>query len=365
MYKVKILGAGSIGNHLSNASRALGWSVDMCDIDEAALERTKNEIYPMRYGAWDDEIRLMKSEDAPKGGYDLIFIGTPPDSHIPLALEALKEKPKAVLIEKPLCTPGLEGAQELFELSASLGIPVFTGYDHVVGLASDKVGELLDDGRCGRFQTLDVEFREYWGGIFAAHPWLDGPGDTYLGFWKKGGGASGEHSHAINLWQHYAHTMDAGRVVEVSAMLEYVEENGTSYDSLCIMNLKTETGFIGRVVQDVVTQPPRKWARIQGDNGYIDWQCGYKPGCDMVTTQKDNSSAEEFLIEKSRPDDFIKELRHIEAALNSNPSKSPISLERGLDTMMVVAAAHLSAQENRTIKIDYSKGYTQEALTIV
>ena len=48
--KIKIYGAGSIGNHLANASRTLGYSVDICDIDPAALERTKTQIYPSRYG---------------------------------------------------------------------------------------------------------------------------------------------------------------------------------------------------------------------------------------------------------------------------------------------------------------------------
>ncbi len=99
MPKVKIFGAGSIGNHLSNAARALGWAVDLCDVDEAALERTKTQIYPSRYGKWDDEIRLFKNAEAPKEGYDMIFVGTPPDSHIPLAREAIEEKPRAVLVE--------------------------------------------------------------------------------------------------------------------------------------------------------------------------------------------------------------------------------------------------------------------------
>ena len=79
-FKVKVLGAGSIGNHLSNASRALGWSVDLCDIDPEALERARTQIYPSRYGKWDDSIRLFESAQAPRGGYDLIFIGTPPHS---------------------------------------------------------------------------------------------------------------------------------------------------------------------------------------------------------------------------------------------------------------------------------------------
>ena len=53
MKKVKIYGAGSIGNHLSRAFRTIGYEVFVCDTDKAALERMKNEIYPSRYGAWD------------------------------------------------------------------------------------------------------------------------------------------------------------------------------------------------------------------------------------------------------------------------------------------------------------------------
>ena len=30
--KVKVIGAGSIGNHLSNAARAVGWDVVLCDV---------------------------------------------------------------------------------------------------------------------------------------------------------------------------------------------------------------------------------------------------------------------------------------------------------------------------------------------
>jgi Trk K+ transport system NAD-binding subunit len=56
--KAKVIGAGSIGNHLSNALRVLGHDVTLCDVDPAALQRTKTEIYPTRYGAWDEEIDL-------------------------------------------------------------------------------------------------------------------------------------------------------------------------------------------------------------------------------------------------------------------------------------------------------------------
>ena len=56
--KVKIIGAGSIGNHLAQASRRLGWEVTVVDNDQKALERMKNEIYPARYGGWDEKFSL-------------------------------------------------------------------------------------------------------------------------------------------------------------------------------------------------------------------------------------------------------------------------------------------------------------------
>ena len=120
MKKVKIYGAGSIGNHLAQASRRMGWSVDICDIDDEALNRTKNEIYPSRYGNWDNQINLYNNQKAPVGVYDLIIIGTPPDSHMKLARSAVKEGAKAVLVEKPLCSPDLSGAKELFEDAVTL-----------------------------------------------------------------------------------------------------------------------------------------------------------------------------------------------------------------------------------------------------
>jgi len=215
--------------------------------------------------------------------------------------------------------------------------------------------------------TIDVEFREHWGGIFDAHHWLDGPSDTYLGYWKRGGGACGEHSHGINLWQYLAYRAGKGRVVEVSANMDYVQDGSVEYDSVCLMQFKTETGMIGRVVQDVITKPTRKWARAQGDNGFIEWYCGHKPGVDTVVCAPDVGEITSTDVRKTRPDDFLLEMKHIDAVLNGQMAitESPISLSRGLDSMLVIAAAHISEQQKRVVKIDYSKGYSIDALSLV
>jgi predicted dehydrogenase len=363
MKRVKVFGAGSIGNHLANASRRKGWSADICDMDPAALERTREMIYPGRYGKWDSSIGLYTNDKAPIGDYDLIVIGTPPDSHMQLARQAVKEKPKAILVEKPVCTPDLAGAQALYEEAAAANVKLFVGYDHAVSKSAMLMSRLLSEQAVGPLDTLDVEFREFWGGIFAAHPWLDGPADTYLGFWKRGGGSCGEHSHALNLWQNFALAAGAGRITEVSAKLQYVDDGKVNYDKLCLVELRTENGLLGRVVQDVVTRPTRKWGRAQGSKGYIEWLCGAKPGTDTVILGKDAGEISTTDISKTRPDDFVEELNHIEAVLASgDAAKSPIAIERGLDSMLIVAACHKSSAAGRTVQIDYGRSYVESAI---
>jgi len=361
MYKVKIFGAGSIGNHLSNAARHLGWQVVVCDLEKDALVRMKEDIYPSRYGSWDTEIELYTVDEAPQGGFDLICVGTPPDTHLAAAMQALEENPRALQIEKPLCPPSLEGAQALFEAAREQNVDVFVGYDHVVGKATKKVEALLNEAAIGEVQTLDVEFREHWGGIFAAHHWLSGPEDSYLGFWERGGGSSGEHSHALNLWQHLAHCIGAGRVNRVSATMRLVTQGQAVYDDLCFMTLQTEAGLAGRVVQDVVTVPPKKKAKIQGTAGAIEWINGYDAGGDAGILNREDGSQELYHIPKTRSDDFIEELKHIQAQLEGDTAAS-MRLERGLDTMLVIAGAHLSSQKGVGVDIDYTTSYTMDAL---
>ena len=183
-----------------------------------------------------------------------------------------------------------------------------------------------------------------------------------MGYWKRGGGACSEHSHALNLWQHFSHKLGGGKVKEVNANLEYVNQNNLDYDKLALVNLKTENGLVGRVVQDVVTIPTIKKARIQGDLGHITWSCNSSKGADEVSYGKNYELYNEKIFSKSRPDDFIAELKHINNQL-SNTEDSPISIERGFDTMLVIAACHKSAIEKRAISINYSSGYILDALS--
>ena len=356
MVRVKIYGAGSIGNHMAHAARKKGWAVDICDVDQEALNRTQKDIYPSRYKKWDNEIGLYTNKNQPRGNYDLVIIGTPPRYHVSLALEVLKESPNAILIEKPLTTPDLDGLDDLNKKSKNSSSKIFVGYNHVVSKAIKNVNELLNNYDLGEIDTVDVEFREHWGGIFKAHHWLSGPADSYLSQWKLGGGACGEHSHAVNLWQHISRLLKKGRVTEVTCNMEYLKDTNFEYDKLCLINLKTEKGLLGRVVQDVITLPTKKWGNIQGKRGSLNFSFEKNAGVDEVNLMNEKQVIDKKSINKTRPDDFIEEMNHIEQYFCKNSNlDSPISLDKGIETMLVIAACHKSSKLGKTVNIDYGK----------
>ena len=341
---VLIFGAGSIGNHLANACVHRGHTVTIADVDRAALWRTEHEIYPGRYGKWNSDIRTCLNSDIRDETFDLVLIGTPPNHHIDMAKFALRFNPKAILLEKPICAPGQDGLLDLVNDCADCGVTLFTGYDHSVSKAFYKVRELIETRCIGKPVTLDVEFREYWGGIFKAHPWLNGPQDSYLGYWRSGGGATGEHSHALHLYVVLLKFLGLGEPEYVDARMHYESKDGCDYDAISLMTITSASGALGRCVQDVVTEPPRKWCRIQGTEGFIEFEVSKTNVTDVVTLGRQKSDPQVWEFSKTRPDDFIQEISHIERCLNGDESHSPLDIQVGLTVMRVIEAAYRSSQ---------------------
>lgn len=347
--RVKIIGAGSIGNHLAQACRRMGWSVCVVDADPKALLRMKNEIYPMRYGAWDNEIKQYTPDVAPRGGFDIIMVGTPPHVRMAVALQMLAEKPKILQLEKPLCAPFDKNLRKFVAAyKKQKHTKVIVGYDHAVAKSMWRVIELVHAGITGEVKTLDVEFREHWEGIFKAHPWLTGPQDTYLGYWKKGGGASGENSHALHLWQYLARETGLGVWKKQTATLMMERKGKADYDSIASFSFVTDKGKFGRVIQDVVTKPTRKWARIQGEYGFIEWLCNGHATGDVVRYSSGDGVIKEEIFAKKRPDDFYQETLHIADLLSGKAlhKDSPLSFESALAVMSVLQTAWKDNKRN-------------------
>lgn len=341
--QVKIFGAGSIGNHLAQASRRMGWGVIVVDKDPQALARMKNDIYPTRYGSWDNEIKLCVAGQEPKGSFDIIMIGTPPDVHMPLAIAALPENPRLLHIEKPLATPDLEWEKRFSEeLAKHPETFVTVGYDYSLGEATQALVGMLREKKFGEILSLDVEVREHWSGIFGAHPWLSGPEDTYLGYWIRGGGAGGEHSHALHLWLYLSRQAFLGKAKEVKSMLDFKKTGKAEYDILAAFLLQTESGAVGRVIQDVVTLPVKVWARVQGSTGFAEWHLKGSPQGDLLRYQMAGGEIIEKVFPKKRPDDFYREVMHYKDLLEGKTAfaESPLAYDRGLEVMHILHDAY-------------------------
>ena len=120
------------------------------------------------------------------------------------------------------------------------------------------------------------------------------------------------------------------------------------------MRLTTQAGFARRGAQDVVTRPDKKWMRIQCEGGFVEVSInGWDKG-DLLRFGREGQNEEEIRIEKTRPDDFYEEILHIQGILDGQikVADSPISFQRGVATMKVIQAAHLSNEQRRAVVVE-------------
>ena len=337
--RVKVIGAGSIGNHLGHGCRSLGMDVTICDIDRSALGRARDVIYPDRYGAWDDRIVLATPNELSGEAFDIVIVGTPPATHLKVATSELeKSRPGVILIEKPLAHPSSGDIEEFIAASKRSSTRVLVGYNQRLKPNTKHFVQLVAKLDLGSLRSLSSNMLESWDGILKAHFWMKSERDSYLAFTDQGGGALLEHSHALNLFLYFADVLGQGRVTEVTADIEWVTHEDGRYDRDSALSLTLESGVVGTVRQDLRTWPASKEAIANFDNGSLVWSMG--DSSDRVehrTTDGDVIDAWDF--PKTRPDDFIGELGHLRSVWENPGMESPIDLTHGVAVMDVIFAA--------------------------
>ena len=341
--RVKVIGAGSIGNHLGHGCRTLGMDVTICDIDRSALERARDVIYPNRYGSWDEVIRLGTPDELSGETFDIVIVGTPPATHLKVATVELETtRPDVILIEKPLAHPSTADIEAFLAAAEKSRTRVLVGYNQRLKSNTKHFVHLATTLNLGALRGLSSNMLESWDGILKAHFWMKSERDSYLAFTDQGGGALLEHSHALNLFLYFADVLVQGRVTDVMADIEWVSHEDGRYDRDSALSLTLESGLVGTVRQDLHTWPASKEAIATFEKGSLVWTMGdssdrvehRSPGGDLV---------EGWEFPKTRPDDFIGELEHLRAVWEDPEAKSPIGLSEGLAVMDVILAAFESS----------------------
>ena len=333
--KARIFGAGSIGNHLSNALRKLKYKIEVIDIDKSALSRMKDEIYPSRYGVWDKKINLLNE---PSDEFvDLEIIGTPPDTHSNILLERLKKnKSRYWLVEKPFTIPSYKHIRELEIKIEKFKDSIFVGYNHSV---SPVFNSLIEDlNKCNIPNKISCSWEEHWGGIFNAHPWLAGPKDSYLGFKNRGGGALMEHSHGIHLltilFDIFNYKIDK---LKASVILDKQKNyDKKTYVSFEFKNSDTLSFYS----TDVITKNVKKFLEIETENELFSLTFGSDNGTSDTYIKKTKSNQIIKKFKKTRADDFLYEMKLLDNLIQNNyrdPFLKNISCEKALKVAFICA----------------------------
>jgi len=303
----------------------------------------RTEIFPSRYGCWDQEIELVNEfPDTGSGQFEVVFIGTPPDSHIALSSGVLEYlEPDVLVIEKPLAVPSMDGVDEFLHRCEGVKTRTLVGYNHLLTENTLYAEELIRSGFLGKPLSIHVRWQECWKGILSAHPWLSGPEDSYLGYCRRGGGALSEHSHGVSLWLHFAGVLGCDKVATVNATRDCVGGSELSYDRTTIIGIATEGGLYGSITQDVIEDPPTKTMRIQGTEGFLEWYANYEYGFDCVIHGRSKERhVQKF--SKTRVDDFQHEIDHVGRLIENSSLSSPIDLSHGVEVMQIINSVHQS-----------------------
>ena len=333
--KARIFGAGSIGNHLSNALRKFDYEVEVIDIDKNALIRMREDIYPSRYGLWDENIKL--AEEPSPDYVDLEIIGTPPDTHADILINRINlKKAKFWLVEKPFTVPQITHIKELESKIENYKKNIFIGYNHSI---SPAFLELLGDlDSIKRPTKISCKWLEHWGGIFKAHPWLNGPNDSYLGFKNRGGGALMEHSHGLHLLLLLFEKYNL-EIENINSSI--LMDKDTNYDKSTFVSFEfkgSETPAF--YLTDVITKEVEKSINIETENESYKLIFGSDDGKSDTYIKKNNLIEITKKFQKSRADDFIQEIRIIDKYLKNDSNDSDIKnikCDTGLKLALVCA----------------------------
>tara|TARA_B100001059_G_C17838305_1_gene589874 strand:- start:7567 stop:8607 length:1041 start_codon:yes stop_codon:yes gene_type:complete len=339
--KIKIYGAGSIGNHLAFSSVYLKNSVEVVDSDPNALKRMKDQIYPSRYKKWNKKIKLTSKKNDTDFSHDFYFIGTPPNSRISILKKILESKliPKGILIEKPITTSSSKNISELQKVVKKLiskKINIYCGYNHSVSHSFIYFLKELNNYKSNKILSIESNWNETTDGILSAHSWLPDIYSSYLGSYKDGGGSIHEHSHGLHLFIYLLNFLKLKLTGSYKKNQIINSSNNFRHDYLSNLQINGDNGIIYKINTDFYTYPAQKNIKIQFQNFRLEIHFSTFNNHDEVYLYSSDKIIKK-VFKKTRKDDFTVEIKHILGISKiSEYRDSPLNLKYGLNVMQFI-----------------------------
>jgi predicted dehydrogenase len=259
---------------------------------------------------------------------DLVFVCTPPVSHIPYALQAVRAGAH-VFVEKPL-SHTLEGVNELIDEAEARQRVVQVGYNLRFHTGLQRAKELVDGGKIGRVVWARVEVGQYlpdW------RPWQDYR-QSYSGRKDLGGGILLDASHELDyvIWL-------LGRPTEVMCMAGKVSSLEVDVEDCATVLLRFPGGGQADVHMDFVQRGYARNCKLAGELGTVLWD--YAAG-DLRVYLAQTGSWESIPYSSSSNDMYVAEVQHFLSCVECGGTPQ-VGLRQAGEVLRVALAAKASA----------------------
>lgn len=243
--RAAIIGTGAIAHAHAQAIADLADRIDLVAVVD--VDAARAEEFAARFGAgavYTSAEALFAAE-----ALDLVHVCTPPLTHVPLAIQALRAGVPA-LIEKPTAL-SLTEMDRLAAVSRETGVPALTVFQHRFGRAAQRLIGLVREGVLGRPLVATCETLWYRTPEYFDLPWR--------GRWAvEGGGPTMGHGiHQFDLL-----LAILGRWARLSAFAAR-QALPTDTEDVSMALVEFENGALATVVNSIVS--PRETSRLRID----------------------------------------------------------------------------------------------------
>jgi len=157
--KLALIGGGYWGKNLIRDFNTCGVLDTICDINQVALEKYKNQYPDVNMTTdWHNDVLINKNINA-------VCIAVPAELHYKFAKEALLEN-KDVYVEKPI-TLDIKEAEELVELAREKNKILMVGHLLHYHPAIEKIKNMIQEGKIGKVKNIVANRLSL--GIFRKH----------------------------------------------------------------------------------------------------------------------------------------------------------------------------------------------------
>lgn len=323
-----VIGCGSIGErHIRNLLSISAGELIVSDIDSTKLDKIKKKYNVVGFRDYLDAL-----EQQPDG----VLVCSPPNSHVAISLDALKNNAH-VFIEKPLSNT-MNRVDDLLRYAMKRDLVVCVGYNFRFQKGIRMVKDVIVRGGIGRVLAARAEFGQYlpdW------RPWQD-YSKSYTAKSNLGGGIILDGSHEIDYMRWFL-----GDVQSVFCYADTLSKLDVETEDVAEILMKFTNNVISEIHLDFVRPGYSRNCEIIGEKGVIVWDFQAKTVDIYSSVAKKWERTE---INDDINDMYVEEMKHFVKVV-SGAEKPLINGAEGKLTLQIALSAKQSAKSHKVVKI--------------